>query len=446
MKSILQLGSLCLLLLHAAPAKAASNNDLEQLLPFLDPYTVGIAQLNLDDLDVSATARRLLELLPEPREFWAEPIAQAQQFLEPWHQQFRQAGGQRMYILLSLSWLRLEPPVVVVAPLTSTANAEGLKASLAMMSPGWQPEVMHGCVVTAPESILRHLRSDAGTVEPERWESALATTDVEFARLVLVPYPESDRVLASLLPTLPPMLGGGPGSIVSRGFRWASLSLQLPPAGAITLTIQSDSPESAIALGKVIENGLTALGQNPEVQQQIVVWDDLLQLVRPVAVDDQLRRRLDLVQLSDLVRALQPPLEEARSKAAQIATVNRLKQIALALRIYAVDHGDRFPPHMADLFPHLGNPRLLLHPHDSQTLPADLMTQPREVQMAWIDQQSPFVYVLPGAAIKEIQSPATTVAVYERPQPGDDSTVGVAFADGSVQLVTPERLKQLLDR
>jgi hypothetical protein len=446
MKSILQLGSLCLLLLHAAPAKAASNNDLEQLLPFLDPYTVGIAQLNLDDLDVSATARRLLELLPEPREFWAEPIAQAQQFLEPWHQQFRQAGGQRLYILLSLSWLRLEPPVVVVVPLTSTANAEGLKASLAMMSPGWQPEVMHGCVVTAPESILHRLRSELATVEPERWKTALATAEVEFARLVLVPYPESDRVLTGLLPTLPPMLGGGPGSILTRGLRWASLSLQLPPTGAITLTIQSDSPESATALGAVIENGLTALGQNPEVQQQIVVWDDLLQLVRPVAVDDQLRRRLDLVQLSDLLRALQPPLEEARSKAAQIATVNRLKQIGLALRIYAVDHGDQFPPHMVDLLPSLVDPRVFLNPHDSQAPPADLMTRPREAQMAWIDQQSPFVYVLPGAVLKEIHSPATTVAVYQQPQPGDDSTVGVTFVDGSVQLVTPERLKQLLDQ
>jgi hypothetical protein len=449
MKSILQLCSLCLLLLHAAPAKAASNHDLEQLLPFLDPYTVGIAQLNLEDLDISATSQRLLELLPEPREFWAEPITQAQQFLEPWHQQFRQAGGQRLYILLSLSWLSLEPPVVVVAPLTSTANAESLKTSLALMNPQWQPEVMHGCVVTAPEFILRHLQSETGNVArvpPERWQTALATTETEFARLVLVPYPESDRVLASLLPTLPSMLGGGPGSILTRGFRWASLSLQLPPPGAITLTIQSDSPESATALGEVIKNGLDAIGRNPELQQQIAAWDDLLQLVHPVAVDDQLRRRLDLTQLSDLVQALQPPLAEARAKAAEIATVNRLKQIGLSLHIYAVDHADQFPPHLVDLLPQIGDPRVLLHPSDTQSPPADLMTQPREAQIAWIERHSPFVYALPSIVLKEIRNPATTVAVYERPEPDNNTAVGATFADGSVRRISPEELNRLLNK
>jgi hypothetical protein len=261
----------------------------------------------------------------------------------------------------------------------------------------------------------------------------------------MVPYAGSDRVLADLLPALPPMLGGGPGSIIARGFRWATLSVQFPPAGSISLVIQSDSPEAARAMGEVIENGLTALGQNPAVQQQIPAWNQLVRRVHPVVVDDQLQRRLDLTQVADLVRALQPPLEAARAQAARIATVNRLKQIGLALRIYAVDHADRFPPHMADLLVILGDPRLLLHPRDLQVPPADLMTQPREAQMAWIDQHSAFIYVLPSASLKEIQSPGTSVAVYERPEPGDDPTVGVAFADGSVQRVTLERLNQLLN-
>lgn len=449
MKSIFPLCLLCLLLLHSASAKTASNHDLEQLMPFLDPYTIAIVQLNLEDLDVPATSRQLLELLPEPREFWAEPITQAQRILEPWHRQFHQAGGQRLYLLLSLSWLGVQPPVVVVAPLTSAANPESLKTSLAMLNPGWQPHVMHNCVVTAPEFILRQLQSEtapATPVPPEHWQTALATTETELARLVLVPYPDSDRVLANLLPTLPPMLGGGPGSILTRGFRWASLSLQLPPSGAITLTIQSDSPESATALGEVIKNGLDAVGQLPEAQQQIPHWNDLLQLVHPVAVNDQLRRRLDLTQLSDLVQALQPPLDEARTKAAEIATVNRLKQVGLALHIYAVDHAERFPPHLVDLLPQLGDPRLLLHPSSTVSPPADLITQPRDAQMAWIDQNSPFVFALPGAALKEIRNPGNTPAVYERPEPDTSATIGVAFADGSVRRIAPEELNRLLNK
>lgn len=444
MNSILRLCSICFLLLHTAPARAASTTELERLKTFLDPHTVGIAQLNLDDLDVPATANELLELLSEPREFWVEQIGQARQVLEPWHQEFRQAGGERLYAVVSLSWLGNQPPVVVVAPLSATANADRLKASLAMANPAWQPEVMHGCVVTAPEFILNHLRSAPAPGELERWQTAFEAAEPGIVRLILVPYPESDRVLADLLPTLPPMLGGGPGSIIIRGFRRATLSLQLPPDGSLSLTIQSDSPESALALGQVITNGLAAYGQVSEAQEPAPVWDEFLQLVHPVAAGDQLRRRLELTQLADLIRALQPPLEVARSKAAHTATVNRLKQIGLALRIYAADHADRFPPHLVEILKTPGDARVLLHPRDSEPPPPDLLTQSRQARMAWIDQKSPFVYVLPGGSLKEIQSSQTTVLVYERPRPGEDSPVGVLFADGSVQSVAPAQLKELL--
>ena len=127
-----------------------------------------------------------------------------------------------------------------------------------------------------------------------------------------------------------------------------------------------------------------------------------------------------------------------------MATVNRLKQIGLALHIHADAHGGRFPLHLADILQDIGDPKVFLHPGDSHVPPADLATQSRDTRIQWIDQHSPFVYVRPGALLKEIQAPGSTVAVHERFTMKQDEPVVVLFADGSVQILAPERLQELL--
>jgi prepilin-type processing-associated H-X9-DG protein len=448
MKTIL--GSILLLLLNAATGMAASNAELERLKPFIDPYTVAVVQLNLNELDVAASTAALVELLPEWKEMLAQPIEQARETLEPWHQQFRQAGGERLYILLSLNWLVSPPPIVFVAPLTGNADPERLKAAFAMAGPGWQPQVMHGCVVTAPEPVLHHLQTVAAAVALDGWQAAFEAAPAGIARVVMVPYAESGRVLKDLLPTLPPMLGGGPGSILTRGFHWAVLTLKLPPAGALSLTIQSESAEAAVALRQIMEHGLNALGEVREVRQLIADWDRIEALLLPNASGNRLQCRLEFVQFADVVRGLQPAFDaaigEARSKAMRAQIVNQLKQIGLGLILHAGDHGDRLPPHLADILKFLGNnPRLLLHPGDAQVLPADFATQSRDAQAAWISAHTPFVYVRPGESLKELKAPMTTVLVYERPKPDDDSNVGVLFADGHVETLPPGKLRNLLD-
>ena len=448
MKTIL--GSICLLLFNAVTGMAASNAELERLKPFIDPYTVAVVQLDLDELDVAASTVALLELLPEWRDMLAQPIEQARGILEPWHQQFRKAGGERLYILLSLNWLSSPPPIVFVAPLTGNADPEQLKATFAMAGPGWQPRVMHGCVVTASEPVLRHLQTGATAGALDGWQAAFEAAPSGIARAVMVPYLESDRVIEDLLPMLPPMLGGGPGSVLTRGFQWAALTLKLPPAGALSLTIQSESAEAAVALRKIMEHGLNALGEVREVRQLIADWDKITALLLPNASGNRLQCRLEFVQLAEVIRGLQPAFDaaigEARSKAMRVQIVNQLKQIGLGLMLHAGDHGDRLPSHLADTLKFLGNnPRLLLLPDDSQVLPADFATQSREAQAAWIDAHTPFVYVRPGESLKELKAPMTTVLVYERPKPDDDSNVGVLFADGHVETLPPGKLRNLLN-
>jgi prepilin-type processing-associated H-X9-DG protein len=347
-----------------------------------------------------------------------------------------------LYVIVSLAWLGSYPPVAIISPLDDGLDGNRLKSLFAKSNPGWHVEVRDRCVIAAPGFVVERLLQRAATGALERWKAAFENVPAGFAQVVALPYAQSERVLEDLMPRLPTALGGGPGSILVRGFRWGALSLKQPPEGALSATIQSESPESAMALRAVIENGLVMIGRCPEVQRGIAAWDDLQALLVPVVEGDRLRCELSPRQVAGLVRHLEPPLEKARNEAMQIRMVNQLKQIGLAVMIHANEQGDRLPPHLVDIIKFLGDARLLMRRDDSQTPPSDFASLSRADQLSWIDRHSPFVYVLPGVSMKEIKSPQTTVLVYER---SDDSPVGVLFADGHVERVSIERLKELLE-
>jgi hypothetical protein len=94
-----------------------------------------------------------------------------------------------------------------------------------------------------------------------------------------------------------------------------------------------------------------------------------------------------------LAGLLLPALAKAKSKAQSIACVNNMKQIGLAFRIFATDHGDRFPFNVATnetgvrieatgmdeanifrtMSNELGSPRILVCPADASRQPAQSM-------------------------------------------------------------------------
>jgi hypothetical protein len=63
-----------------------------------------------------------------------------------------------------------------------------------------------------------------------------------------------------------------------------------------------------------------------------------------------------------------PALAQAKSKAQSISCVNNLKQLGLAARIYANDHNDQPPPHLASLQEELGSNKILVCPADQARL------------------------------------------------------------------------------
>ena len=122
-----------------------------------------------------------------------------------------------------------------------------------------------------------------------------------------------------------------------------------------------------------------------------------------------------------LAGMLLPALSNAKSKAQEISCVNNLKQIGLALRIYATDDDDMFPPDLESLEDYIAapSPMILVCPVDPNA------NRLRDVTWSEFDSDNcSYQYLEPG--LKEGEKPFDTPVVRCK------FHGSVARADGSV--------------
>lgn len=134
---------------------------------------------------------------------------------------------------------------------------------------------------------------------------------------------------------------------------------------------------------------------------------------------------------------LLPAIARSREKARQVASMSNLKQIGLAMHMYANDHDDHLPPReqfVQSLDPYIGdNKRVFYHPRNKN--PA-LGMFPDNIDYV-------FSKTIP-ARIGDIQNPAKTPVAWEKRSFNKRGTRGVLFADGHVETLSRGRFRALM--
>ncbi|HLP75614.1 MAG TPA: hypothetical protein VK327_01740 [Candidatus Paceibacterota bacterium] len=123
--------------------------------------------------------------------------------------------------------------------------------------------------------------------------------------------------------------------------------------------------------------------------------------------------------LAVLSAMLLPALSKAKAKAQRISSVNNLKQIGLAVRIWSGDNGDRFPASFEEMKNELGTDKITYDPETGQR----------------------YTYI--GAGLSEGEVTPDSVIAYS---PIINNHCNILLADGSVQQVTAEHFYQLNQR
>src|SRR5262249_7109328 len=79
------------------------------------------------------------------------------------------------------------------------------------------------------------------------------------------------RAIEELEPKLPPEIGGGPSTILTRGLRWGAGGIGLAPDLSLTLTLQGSDEAAAKALQELFTSLFKTIGRKKEVRE---VWPD----------------------------------------------------------------------------------------------------------------------------------------------------------------------------
>ena len=142
--------------------------------------------------------------------------------------------------------------------------------------------------------------------------------------------------------------------------------LQSGSAGGV-----STSDTNQLAVGTLNSNtapgaGSVALEPEQELQRLRDLKGSLsgeVEAVRALAEENrELKRRI--ASLDSLTPEETQTLTDARERARRIQCVNNMKQLGLAVRIYANDYSDVFPPDCASLQKYSGSPKIFVCPSD----------------------------------------------------------------------------------
>jgi hypothetical protein len=191
-----------------------------------------------------------------------------------------------------------------------------------------------------------------------------------------------------------------------------------------------------------------ALGQGAEATGAVAAASDLTDERRDIIRLRELLARLeaDAATLARLetenaqlkasmaaARASMAPefkeLEGTRERADSIRCVNNLKMMGIAVRVYATDNGDEFPPNMVSMKDDLTTPKILVCPADTGRTPAESWESYSAANLS-------YEFLSPGPGKHEFEP---TRVLFRCPIHGH-----IGMCDGSVQMAFakdhPERL------
>ncbi|HTU18075.1 MAG TPA: DUF1559 domain-containing protein [Gemmataceae bacterium] len=335
-----RIAAIILALAFTLSATAADKFDAEArartIAPFIDEQTVGVAHVDLTRIDADAILDWAAEVGPLEKKEIEEP----RRALRVWLADLTKAGGKELFIVISLADLPIEPPLVVV-PLAAGADAQSIRRVLGRGEAFQQLhfETIGRVLIGSSERAAKRLR-DAKPAARPYLATAFAAAGDTTAQLLLLPTPDTRRVIAELLPALPPEAGGGSTRPLSHGLLWSAVGLDLPPKLSLRLTIQSPDADAARALKDFLTRLLKGLAAQREVR-------DFVPDIGLLAEVFALRVEGDRLTLSgkdkELMATMQTLVLRTYQTAQRRDMTNKLKQLGLAMQNYADTYKGRMP-------------------------------------------------------------------------------------------------------
>jgi hypothetical protein len=311
----------------AAPARAAAD----VIAPFIDDDTIAVAHVDLSRTDVDKWFALATAFVPA-----RAPLPQVKEFSRQYLEAVRRVGGRDLYLVVSLADVpesagagRDYGPFAVI-PLARQPKEDALGP---FQGERTVAEKIGDVLFIGRRGTRERLATATPRRRPELGRALQAVGESE-VKLVVIPGSDRRRVVEELMPTLPAQLGGGPTTILTRGALWAALGADASPQPALRLVIQSQTADAARALRDYLTGAL---------RERLTHLGELNEIFMPEVRDDRLAVTLDRPRIESLATVIRPAVERLTGSARWQQSTNQLKQIGLAMHVYA-DANKHFPP------------------------------------------------------------------------------------------------------
>jgi hypothetical protein len=418
---------------HAVPA----DGGMTAVQPFLTDQTFAVVRLDTTRVDMKAAQKWLGDNLragvkPGDKAAAAQVDAALAQLsknfatAEAFLGEFRKAGGREMVVVFNLTDPFTEPPPVIM-PLGQGANVDAL-TKLFMGEAERVGDVLVGGSAEG-RARARATHDDKGKNPPHKeLADGLAAMNGNDAalRAVLAPSPDARKSWEQLAPQLPPELGGGPITDLTRGLRFATVTGSTPPKTSLRVVIQSPDANAAETLDKAVDR-LIAAGQKAlagEKAPQSII--DLLPKLAPQRGGDRLTVAIEGAQADELARSLAPGLIRAREQALGVQSLSNARQLVMACHIWQAERKGEWPD---DLKAAVKN--------YAEAVGPSILDNP-------LKPGTGYTYIKPPSGMKANNIPSERIVLYAT-EPAPDGGRAVAFGDGHAEWMTGDTFKQKLD-
>jgi prepilin-type processing-associated H-X9-DG protein len=411
------------------PTVAGQSQDIGRLLaPCVGEQTLAVARIDMARVDIDALSQMAIETAAGAMN--TEQIGQVKEIVghvaETWKPrvaQFKSAGGETLFIILSTE------DMLLAVPTAARLDEAAMKNWFNTAWNGTPTSTVRkdGLLVAAPEWTIKRWQDRTPAPRPELSQAAGKATQA-VVTVYVIPSADSRRVLEAVLP---PTLGEGvqiKDNALVKGFQWATVNLGLPPAPSLRLYVESADAASAGALRDFLATTLTLVGRIPILKQAYPDLEAPVAMLTPKVESGSLQLTLDEQQSRRLAaNFLTPGLFELRASLLRYACGTTLSGMGKAMLIYANDYNDEWPPSLETLVEKAEYPRSGL------VCPA-MKHRP--------DYKS---YVYRGVDTGGTSVEPNIIMVHDRAgnHPGGRN---VLFVDSHVEWVTEEEFQKLIER